>query len=206
MQTSVGDALGFIAVVVGLGAMIGRFLQYSGAAGPRRLALAKAGPRHAQWAVLITAFLVGLPVFFEVGFVILAPLAWSLARESKRSLLLFGLPIAAALTAIHALVPPHPAPAVAAQLMGADMGRIILWGAILSIPLMIVAGIFYGGWIAKRISPPVPEMAGSARQQNRKWIGASLAWTNDLSPRPPRAADRCRHSRGSLPSARSQCL
>ncbi|HMJ62093.1 MAG TPA: gluconate:H+ symporter [Bryobacteraceae bacterium] len=162
MQAGVGDALGFIAVVVGLGSMIGRFLQYSG--GGRVLAdwlLAKAGPRHAQWAVLITAFLVGLPVFFEVGFVILAPLAWSLARESKRSLLLYGLPIAAALTAIHALVPPHPAPAVAAQLMGADMGRIILWGAILSIPLMIVAGIFYGGWIAKRISPPIPEMAGA---------------------------------------------
>jgi len=162
MQAGVGDALSFIAVVVGLGAMIGRFLQYSG--GGRVLAdwlLAKAGPRHAQWAVLIAAFLVGLPVFFEVGFIILAPLAWSLARESKRPLLLFGLPIAAALTVTHALVPPHPAPAVAAQLMGADIGRTIVWGAILSIPLMIVSGIFYGGWIAKRVSPSVPEMAGT---------------------------------------------
>jgi H+/gluconate symporter-like permease len=126
IQTGFGDALSFIAIVVGLGAVIGRFLQFSG--GGRVLAdwlLAKTGPRHAQWAVLTTAFLVGLPVFFEVGFIILAPLAWSLARESKRSLLLFGLPIAAALTMTHAIVPPHPAPAVAAQLMGADVGRTV---------------------------------------------------------------------------------
>jgi H+/gluconate symporter-like permease len=85
MQTGVGDALSFIAVVVGLGAMIGRFLQYSG--GGRVLAdalLAKAGPNHAQWAVLFAGFLIGLPVFFEVGFIIVAPLAWTLARESKR--------------------------------------------------------------------------------------------------------------------------
>jgi gluconate transporter len=162
MQAGVGDALSFIAVVVGLGSMIGRFLQYSG--GGRVLAdwlLAKAGPKHAQWAVLVAGFLVGLPVFFEVGFIIMAPLAWTLARKSKRSLLVFGLPIAAALTVTHALVPPHPAPAVAAQLMGADIGRTILWGALLSIPLMIVSGIYYGGWIAKRISPPLPEMAGT---------------------------------------------
>ena len=166
MQAGVGDALSFIAVVVGLGAIIGRFLQYSG--GGRVLAdwlLLKAGPRHAQWAVLTTAFLVGLPVFFEIGFIILAPLSWNLARESKRPLLLFGLPIAAALTVTHALVPPHPAPAVAAQLMGADVGRTILWGALLSIPLMIVSGIFYGGWIARRISPPIPALAGTHNGQ-----------------------------------------
>ncbi len=162
MQAGFGDALGFIAVVVGLGAIIGRFLEYSG--GGRVLAdwlLAKVGRDRAPWAVLIAAFLVGLPVFFEVGFIILAPLAWSLARKSKRSLLLFGMPIAAALTITHALVPPHPAPAVAAQLMGADMGRTILYGALLSIPLMIVSGIFYGGWISRSISPVIPALAGT---------------------------------------------
>ncbi len=162
MQAGVGDALSFIAVVVGLGAIIGRFLQESG--GGRVLAnwlLEKAGPYHAPWAVLAAAFLVGLPVFFEVGFIILAPLAWSLARESKRSLLLFGMPIAAALTITHALVPPHPAPAVAAQLLGADVGRTILYGALLSVPLMISGGIYYGRWIARSISPVIPEIAGA---------------------------------------------
>ncbi|MCU1274395.1 MAG: gluconate transporter, partial [Bryobacterales bacterium] len=88
MQSGFGEALGFIAVVVGLGAMIGRFIEYSG--GGRALAdwlLAKVGREHAPWALLVAAFLVGLPIFFEVGFIILAPLIWSLARESKRSLL-----------------------------------------------------------------------------------------------------------------------
>src|SRR2546430_1158988 len=94
IQTGFGDALGFIAVVVGLGAMIGRFLEYSG--GGRALAdwlLGKFGKERAAWAVLVAAFLVGLPIFFEVGFIIMIPPVWSLARESKRSLLFYGLPM-----------------------------------------------------------------------------------------------------------------
>jgi gluconate transporter len=160
IQFGFGDALGFIAVVVGLGAMIGRFLEYSG--GGRTLAdwlLLKFGRDRAVWAVLTAAFLVGLPIFFEVGFIILVPLVWNLARESKRSLLYYGLPMCAALTVPHSMVPPHPAPAAAAQLLGADLGRTILYGAAVSIPMAIVGGILYGGWISKRIFVPVPAMA-----------------------------------------------
>jgi gluconate transporter len=160
LQSGAGDALSFIAIVIGLGAMIGRFVEHSG--GGRALAdwlLAKFGRDRANWAVLTAAFLVGLPVFFEVGFIILAPLVWSLARESKRSLLLYGMPLSAAMTILHSLVPPHPAPSVAAQLLGADIGRTILYGTALSIPLMILGGIVYGGWIARRISPPLPAVA-----------------------------------------------
>src|SRR5712692_3427381 len=161
MQSGFGEALGFIAVVVGLGAMIGRFIEHSG--GGRALAdwlLARFGRERAAWAMLAAAFLVGLPIFFEVGFIILAPLVWSLARESKRSLLYYGLPMTAALTITHALVPPHPAPSAAAQLLGADLGRTILYGVAVSIPMAIVGGIFYGGWIARRMFIPVPAMAG----------------------------------------------
>ena len=163
MQSGVGEALSFIAIVIGFGAMIGRFVEHSG--GGRVLAdwlLDKFGRDRGQWAVLTAAFLVGLPVFFEVGFIILAPLVWNLARESKRSLLVFGMPLAAAMTVLHSLVPPHPAPSVAAQLLGADIGRTILYGIMLSIPLMIIGGIVYGGWIAKRISPPLPAIADQA--------------------------------------------
>src|SRR6185295_7572990 len=160
IQAGFGDALGFIAGVVGLGAMIGRFLEYSG--GGRALAdwlLLKFGREHAVWAVLVTAFLVGLPIFFEVGFIILVPLVWSLARESKRSLLYYGLPMAAALTVTHSLVPPHPAPAAAAQLLGADLGKTILYGAITSVPMVLAGGILYGLWISKRLFIPVPAIA-----------------------------------------------
>ncbi len=160
IQFGFGDALGFIAVVIGLGAMIGRFLEHSG--GGRALAdwlLLKFGRERAVWAVLTAAFLVGLPIFFEVAFIILVPLVWSLARESKRSLLYYGLPMCAALTITHSLVPPHPAPAAAAQLLGADLGLTMLYGAATSIPMAIIGGIFYGGWISKRLYIPVPAIA-----------------------------------------------
>jgi gluconate transporter len=163
IQSGFGEALGFIAVVVGLGAMIGRYLEHSG--GGQALAdwlLAKFGKDRAAWAMLVAAFLVGLPIFFEVGFIILVPLVWNLARETKRSLLFYGLPMAAALTITHSLVPPHPAPAAASQLLGGDLGRTILYGIGVSIPMAIAAGIFYSTWIAKRIFVPVPEIASSA--------------------------------------------
>src|SRR5215813_8740767 len=133
IQTGFGDALGFIAVVVGLGAMIGRFLEYSGSG--RALAdwlLERFGRDRAAWAMLVSAFLVGLPIFFEVGFIILVPLVWNLARESKRSLLYYGLPMALALTVTHSLVPPHPAPAAASAVFNADLGRTILFGIVTS--------------------------------------------------------------------------
>ncbi len=166
IQTGFGEALGFIAVVVALGAMIGRFLEHSG--GGRILAdwlLTKFGKENAVWAVLVAAFLVGLPIFFEVGFIILVPLAWSLTRESKKSLLYYGLPMTAALTVTHAMVPPHPAPSAAASLLGADLGRTILYGALLSIPMAISGGILYGRWIANKIYVPVPEIAARVKEE-----------------------------------------
>ncbi len=169
IQSGFGEALGFIAVVVGLGAMIGRFIENSG--GGRVLAdwlLGKFGRERAVWALLVAAYLVGLPIFFEVGFIILAPLVWSLARESKRSLLFYGMPVAAALSATHSLVPPHPAPVAAAQLLGADLGRIILYGVAVSLPMAVVGGVVYGGWIAKRMFIPMPAMAVRAEPEKQE--------------------------------------
>jgi gluconate transporter len=175
IQAGFGDALGFIAVVIGLGAMIGRFLEYSG--GGRALAdwlLAKFGRERAVWAVLTAAFLVGLPIFFEVGFIILVPIVWNLARESKRSLLYYGLPMCAALTITHSLVPPHPAPAAAAQLLGADMGKTMLYGALTAIPMAIIAGVLYGGWLSKRLFIPVPPMATRVPEEKTRQAPPSI--------------------------------
>jgi gluconate transporter len=167
IQSGFGEALGFVAVVVGLGTMIGRYLEHSG--GGRALAdwlLAKFGPDRAAWAMLVAAFLVGLPIFFEVGVAILAPLVWNLTRETKRSLLFYGLPTAAALTVVHAMVPPHPAPAAASQLLGSNLGMTILYGTALSIPMTIAAGILYGQWAAKRIYVGVPKMAEAVTSES----------------------------------------
>lgn len=163
IQGGFGESLGFIAVVVGLGAIIGRFIEQSG--GGVALAdwlLQKFGKDRAAWAMLVASFLVGLPIFFEVGFIILVPLVWSLARETKRSLLYYGVPMAAALTFTHSLVPPHPAPAAASQLLGGDLAHTILYGIAISIPMCVISGIYYGAWIAKRIYIPVPEIAAAA--------------------------------------------
>ncbi len=160
IQTGTAESLGFIAIVLGLGAMIGGYLEHSG--GGRVLAdylIKLFGKEHAAWAVVVAAFLVGLPIFFEVGFIILVPIVWSLGKESKKSLLYFGLAMAAPLTITHSLVPPHPAPAAAAQLLGASLGTAILYGTLLSIPLSIFGGIFFARFIANKIYVPVPAIA-----------------------------------------------
>ncbi|MDQ6699863.1 MAG: GntP family permease, partial [Acidobacteriota bacterium] len=178
IQNGFGEALGFIAIVLGLGAMIGAYLEHSG--GGRALAdwlLVRFGRDRAAWAMLIASFLVGLPIFFEVGFIILVPLVWNLARESKRSLLIYGLPMAAALTINHALIPPHPAPAAAAQLLGADLGHVILYGIALSLPMSIVGGILYGGWIGRRIYVPVPDIATRLDSTQSDLQGSDLQTT-----------------------------
>jgi gluconate transporter len=166
IESGFGGALGFIAVVVGLGAMIGRFIEHSG--GGRALAdwlLLKFGKDRAAWAILIAAFLVGLPLFFEVGFMVMIPLVWNLARETKRSLLFYGIPMVAALTMVHSLVPPHPAPAAASALFGADLGHTILYGVATALPMAIFGGIVYGGFVARRIYLPVPEIASAQRSK-----------------------------------------
>jgi gluconate transporter len=160
VQFGFGDALGFISVVLGLGAMIGAYLEHSG--GGIALAdwlIVKFGRERSAWAMLLAAFLVGMPIFFEVGFIILVPLVYSLTREGKRPLLVYGLAMAAPLTVLHSLVPPHPAPAAAAQLLGADLGKSILYGILLSIPMTLISGMVYGQWIAKRIDVPLPAAA-----------------------------------------------
>ncbi len=168
IKGGLGDALGKIGIILAVGAMIGRFLEHSG--GGRVLAdwfLDKFGNQRAGWAVLTGAFIVGLPIFFDVAFIILAPIVWNLARESKRSILFYGLPVAAALTVTHALVAPHPAPAAAAGMLNANLGQTILLGIAISIPMAVIGGMFYGTWIARRIFVPVPAIAESLATGDR---------------------------------------
>ena len=115
--------------------------------------------------MLVAAFLVGLPIFFEVGFIILVPLVWSLTRETKRSLLFYGLPMAAALTVTHSLVPPHPAPAAASQLTRRRPRRTILYGIVVSIPMVIVGRNLLRHVDRKADSLGVPEIAPRRRRR-----------------------------------------
>lgn len=157
IQSGMGGTLGFVAVVVGLGAMFGKMLEVSG--GAERLAqtlVSKFGEDKAQWALGITGFIVAVPVFFDVGFIILVPIVYGLAKKTGRSLLYYGIPLLAGLAVTHSFIPPTPGPIAVANLIGADLGWVILFGVLAGIPSMILAGPVFGKYIAKKIHVTIP--------------------------------------------------
>lgn len=158
VESGMGGTLGFVAVVVGLGAMFGRMLEVSG--GAERLAqtlIGKFGEKNSQWALGIAGFIVAIPVFFDVGFIILVPIVYGLARKTGKSLLFYGIPLLAGLAVTHAFIPPTPGPIAVATIIGADLGWVILFGVLAGIPSMILAGPVFGKYIAKKIHVVVPE-------------------------------------------------
>jgi gluconate:H+ symporter, GntP family len=151
-QEGVGKTLGFIAVVVGLGTMMGKLLAESGGAEViARRFIELFGRSHLSWALVFVAFIVGLPVFFGVGLVLLAPILFTIARETRLPVLYLGIPIAAGLSASHGLVPPHPGPLYAMGVLGADAGKTILYSLAVGIPAAILAGPIFGAMISRRI-------------------------------------------------------
>jgi len=158
IQQGMGNTLGFIAIVVGLGTMFGEMLRISG--GAEQLAntlVRKFGQDRAQWALGLTGFLVAIPVFFDVGLIILLPLVYSLAQKTGKSLLYYAVPLAAGLAIGHSYIPPTPGPVAVASLLNADLGWVILFGAIAGLIAMIVGGVYFGKYIAGEIHAKVPE-------------------------------------------------
>lgn len=151
-QEGVGTALGFIAVVVGLGTMLGKMMAESG--GATRIAttlIGRFGERRVHWAIMIVAFIVGIPVFFQVGFVLLIPLVFTIARRTGLSLVKIGIPLVAGLSVVHGMVPPHPAAMLAVGAYHADVGKTILWSLLIGLPTAALAGPIYATWISPRI-------------------------------------------------------
>src|SRR6476661_9343202 len=154
-QEGVGTALGFIAVVVGLGTMLGKMMAESG--GATRIAttlIARFGESRVHWAIMFVAFIVGIPVFFQVGFVLLIPLVFTIARRTGLSLVKIGIPLVAGLSVVHGMVPPHPAAMLAVGAYHADVGRTLLLGLVVGLPTAALAGPIYATWIAPRIVLP----------------------------------------------------
>jgi GntP family gluconate:H+ symporter len=154
-QDGVGNVLGFIAIVVGLGTMLGKMMAESGAAA--RIAttlIALFGERRVHWAIMVVAFIVGIPVFFQVGFVLLVPLVFTIARRTGMSLIKIGIPLVAGLSVVHGLLPPHPAAMLAVGAYNADVGLTILYGLLVGLPTAALAGPIFAVWIAPRIMLP----------------------------------------------------
>jgi gluconate:H+ symporter, GntP family len=159
-QQGVGDTLGFIAVVIGLGTIIGKLLAESGGAVVVSGALARAlGERRLDWAMMLSGLVIGLPVFFQVGLVLLAPMLFTLARTRPGSLIRLGIPMVAGLSVAHGLVPPHPGPLAAIELLGGDTGRTLFYSLIVSLPVAVIAGPLFGRFISRRVRVDAGAMA-----------------------------------------------
>jgi len=154
-EQGVGKTLGHIALIVALGTMLGKMMAESG--GAERIArtlIARFGTRNVHWAMMLIAFCIGLPIFFEVGFVLLVPIALNVARRTGVPLLLVGLPMVAGLSVVHGLVPPHPAAMLAVHAYGADVGRTVFYALLVGLPTAALAGPLFARVVAPRVVLP----------------------------------------------------
>ncbi|WP_409315194.1 gluconate:H+ symporter [Pseudomonas putida] len=153
-EKGMGSTLGFLAGIIGLGSILGKLLEESG--GAKRIAttlLETLGERNASWAMMLVGFIAGIPVFFEVGFVLLVPLIYVVARQTKISMLYLGVPLATSLMVVHCILPPHPAATAITGMLKADIGTVILYGLIVGLPTAIIAGPIWVRFVLKREAP-----------------------------------------------------
>lgn len=180
-EAGVGATLGHIAIIVALGTMLGKMMAESGGADRIAQTLIQLfGERRVPWAMAAVGFLVGLPVFFEVGFVLLVPIAFNVARRTGTSLILVGLPMVAGLSVVHGLVPPHPAAMLAVTAYHADIGRTVLCAILIGVPTVIVAGPLYARVIAPQVqldlhNPIADQFIDATANRNLPSFGLILA-------------------------------
>lgn len=154
-EAGVGGTLGHIAIVVALGTMLGKMMAESGGADQIAYTLIRLfGEKRVHWAMVVIGLVVGLPAFFEVGFVLLIPIAYTVARRTRTSMIMVGLPMVAGLSVVHGLVPPHPAALLAVTIYKADVGRTIFYALLVGLPTAVIAGPLYAKLIAPHIQLP----------------------------------------------------
>ncbi|OXM57198.1 permease [Amycolatopsis thailandensis] len=169
LEKGFGGILGHIAAIIGLGTILGSILERSGGAQVLTSALLRAiGEKRAPLAMGLAGFVFGIPVFFDIGIFVLAPLVYVAAKQGGRSLVLYALPLLAGLSITHAFLPPHPGPVAAAGLLHVELGWIILMGLVCGIPAFLVGGVVYSTWIGKRIDVPVPAEFLVAEEEGEK--------------------------------------
>jgi Gnt-I system high-affinity gluconate transporter len=145
IETGVGSTLSDLALILCLGAVLGKILESSGAAKKISATLINGfGIKNIQWSLLLTGFLVGLPLYYNAGFIILIPLVFSIAKETRLPLLYLVIPMAASLSTVHCFLPPHPSPVILVNAFHADLGKTLIYGLIIAVPAIIIAGPVLG--------------------------------------------------------------
>jgi Gnt-I system high-affinity gluconate transporter len=177
VEKGVGSTLGGLALIICLGAFLGKILEVTGAAEQITSTLIRTfGIKNIQWAVLLTGFLIGIPLYYNAGFVILVPLVVTLTRKTGLPLLYIVIPMAASLSTTHCFLPPHPGPVVLVKAFNANMGKVLLYGILLAIPAVVVAGPLLGR-LLKNLTTPAQDVALTAATREHKVlpsVGSSL--------------------------------
>lgn len=179
LQSGFGTTLGSVALLVGLGAMLGRMVESSGGAKVMADSLVgRFGERRAPFALGVASLLFGFPIFFDAGLVVMLPIVFAVAARLGGSVLTYGLPVAGAFSVMHVFVPPHPGPVAASELLGADTGLVILLGLLVALPTWYVSGYLFGTWAGRRWELPVPPILGDPEKEypdNRPSLGTVVA-------------------------------
>jgi Gnt-I system high-affinity gluconate transporter len=158
VETGIGSTLGSLVMILGFGAMLGKLVADSGAAQRISSSLINLfGVRYIQWALVITGFIVGVPMFYNVGFVIMVPLIFTVANATGLPLLYVGIPMLASLSVTHGFLPPHPSPSAIAVMFKADIGKTLIYGIIIAIPVIILAGPLFSRTLKKIKATPLKE-------------------------------------------------
>jgi Gnt-I system high-affinity gluconate transporter len=183
IQNGIGNTLGFLVMILGFGAMLGKLVADSGAA--QRITsklVSKFGIKNIQWAVVLTGFIVGIPMFYSVGFVILIPLVFTIATATGLPLLYVGLPMLASLSVTHGYLPPHPAPTAITVMFNADLGKTLVYGIIVAIPAIIVAGPMFSRTIKNIKATPLKEFVNPRILEDHEMPGLEISILTALLP------------------------
>lgn len=182
IEKGVGSTLGGLALVICLGAFLGKILEVTGAAGQIAATLIRAfGLKNIQWAVLLTGFLIGIPLYYNAGFVILVPLVIVLARKTGLSLLYIVIPMAASLSTTHCFLPPHPGPVVLVKAFNANMGKVLVYGLMLALPAVVIAGPLLGKML-KNIPTKSLDLFSSVPDNDKALPSVASSFTFALLP------------------------
>lgn len=182
LEKGIGDMLGSLAAIICLGAMFGKLVAVSGAAHRISGALMRSfGEKYIQWALLLTGFIVGIPLFYNVGFVLLVPLVFGIVYKYKLPAVYLGIPLLAALSVTHGYLPPHPSPVALVPQFGASMSQTLLLGMVVAIPSMIVAGPLFGKMLRKMESKPL-ETFRPAEPDEKEMPGTFNSFFTSLLP------------------------
>lgn len=183
IQKGIGNILGFLVIILGLGAMLGKLVADSGAA--QRITtklVAKFGKKNIQWAVVLTGFIVGIPMFYSVGFVILIPLVFTIAAATGLPLLYVGLPMLASLSVTHGYLPPHPAPTAIAEIFQADIGKTLFYGILVAVPAIIVGGPLLSRTMKNIKAAPMKEFINPTILKEEEMPGTGISIFTALLP------------------------